>query len=73
VDIRRILRKVQGDGTQKELAERLGVTEAYISYLYAGRREPGGKLLSNLLAAAPQYAEEIIIFLLKKATIGNGN
>lgn len=38
-------RKAAEQGTQRQYAESLGVSEAYLSDVLNGRREPGQKLL----------------------------
>lgn len=35
-------------GTQKDLAEKLGVSTAYLSDVLQGKREPAGKMLEAL-------------------------
>ena len=35
-------------GTQKALAEKLGINQAYLSDILAGRREPADKILTAL-------------------------
>lgn len=42
-----------GIKTQAELAEMLGVSQAYMSMVYRGKREAGGKLLWAILNIWP--------------------
>lgn len=42
------LRAKQGNRTAKAFAVELGISAAYLSDVYAGRREPGDKILSRL-------------------------
>lgn len=35
-------------GTQKRIAERLGITEVYLSDILHGKRKPGAKVLKSL-------------------------
>ena len=53
------LRKMQGDRTAKDFAASIGVSQAYLSDVYHGRREPGPAILGLLglqkqTAYAPQ-------------------
>ena len=41
-------RLVNRCGSQKALAERLNVSQAYLSDVLSGRREPGDKILAPL-------------------------
>ncbi len=43
-----IQRLVDEAGSQKDLAEKLGVSAAYLSDVLQGKREPAGKLLDAL-------------------------
>jgi transcriptional regulator with XRE-family HTH domain len=43
-----LLRKKKGDRTAKELAHELGVTQQYLSDVFAGRREPGPAIIAGL-------------------------
>lgn len=43
-----ILRKRQGERTQREFAAELGITGQYLCDLYLRRRDPGEKVLENL-------------------------
>jgi transcriptional regulator with XRE-family HTH domain len=47
-DVVEMLRARQGNGTLTALAEEIGVTKAYISDIYKGRRNPGPTILSFL-------------------------
>lgn len=38
----------QGDRTQKEFASVMGCTSAYLSDVYAGKRDPGPKILKAM-------------------------
>jgi transcriptional regulator with XRE-family HTH domain len=42
------LRKAQGDRTAKDFAASIGVSQAYLSDVYHGRREPGPSILSAI-------------------------
>lgn len=46
--IQKIQRIIEEQGTQKGAAELLGVSEAYLSDLLKGRRDPGKKILDKL-------------------------
>lgn len=47
-EVLEILRKRQGEGTQNELADDLGVSSAYLSDVFLGRRDVGVKILEAL-------------------------
>ena len=47
-EVLEILRKRQGQGTQNDLAESLGVSSAYLSDVFLGRRDLGVKILEAL-------------------------
>lgn len=48
--------------TQAELARRLSISEAYLSLLYHGKREPNVDVLSRLRVMYPELAPEIDLF-----------
>jgi transcriptional regulator with XRE-family HTH domain len=53
------MRKRQGRRTQKAFAVELGISEPYLSDIYAGKRDPGVKVLSKLgLASLTAYKEQ---------------
>jgi len=43
-----MLRQRQGKRSQRELAREMGISAAYLTDLYKGRRAPGDKVLSYL-------------------------
>lgn len=43
-----LMRKRQGDRTQREFARELGITQQYLCDLYLRRRNPGEAVLRNL-------------------------
>lgn len=43
--VRALLKKRQGKMTQQQLADHIGVSTSYISDIYAGKRNPAGKVL----------------------------
>lgn len=47
-EVLKLLRQRQGERTQAELADELGVSQSFITDLFKGRREPGEKLLKAL-------------------------
>lgn len=47
-DVVEILKARQGNGTLTALADEIGVTKAYISDIYKGRRNPGPRILAYL-------------------------
>ena len=43
-----LLRKKQGERTARALAQEIGITEQYLSDVFAGRREPGPAIIAGL-------------------------
>ncbi len=43
-----LMRKRQGNRTAKEFAEELGISQAYLSDIYAAKRDPGPSVLEKL-------------------------
>lgn len=43
----------------REYARLLGVSESLLSHIYAGRKQPGTKVIVGLLRAFPDSADEI--------------
>ncbi len=43
-----LMRKRQGERTQRDLAEELGVSQQYLNDVYLRRREPGESILKGL-------------------------
>lgn len=59
------LRELQGDMTQTQFADVLGVTQSYLSRIYLGKREAGRDVIANLLRAFPDQKDQIVaLFLL---------
>lgn len=46
--VRGLIKKRQGDRSASEFAKELGISPAYLSDVYLGRRDPGDKILSKL-------------------------
>ena len=50
------MKKQQGKRTAREYAAELGISPAYLSDIYAGKREPGPAILDRLgLVLVPKY------------------
>lgn len=47
-EVIQMLRERQGQGPASRLAQKIGVSEAYLSDIYAGKREPGPAILDFL-------------------------
>lgn len=47
-DVIALLRKQQGKRRQKDFAEQIGISPAYLSDVYQGRRDPGPAVLDFL-------------------------
>lgn len=55
-----ILRKRQGDRTQREFAAELGITAQYLCDLYLRKRDPGEAVLRNLgIVRRTVYEQEV--------------
>ncbi len=55
-----LLRKYQGDRTNREYARLLGVHESYLSKCYSGEQPVGMKALDGLARAFPEVREDIV-------------
>ena len=44
----KLLRQRQGDGSQRSLAAKLGISDVYLSDVLTGKRTPGPKILRAL-------------------------
>ncbi len=55
-----LLRKYQGDRTNREYAKLLGVHESYLSKCYSGEQPVGMKALDGLARAFPEAREDIV-------------
>lgn len=42
------IRKLRGTKSQKEFAEKIGVTQGYVSEMESGKKEPSKKLIRKL-------------------------
>lgn len=51
-----VIRKHQGDLTQTEYAELLGITQGYLSLIYSGARNPGMDVQRGFFRAFPHDA-----------------
>ena len=59
-----LLRRLQGEMSLDEFAERIDVARSTISMIYLGKRVPGRLFLEKILVAFPDYRDEIIeVFL----------
>lgn len=47
-EVRKLLQKRQGKETQVAYAKRIGISPAYLSDIYAGKRDPAKKVLDYL-------------------------
>jgi len=54
-----LMRQLQGDESQEQFAERIGVHQTLISKIYAGEVRPGAKVVLGLERAYPGRADEI--------------
>jgi len=54
-----LMQELQGGDSQELFARRIGVTQAMVSAIYRGVRQPGAKVLRGLLAAYPNRASDL--------------
>jgi len=54
-----LMRELQSDMTQADFADMLGVTQPYLSMIYAGTREPGIAVVKGLLREFPEQRDTI--------------
>jgi len=58
-EVVRMLKKQQGDLSQTDFAKIVGVSKQYLGDIYAGRRDPGPKVLNYLrLEAVYRFIKE---------------
>jgi len=57
---RALLAELQGEQTQTEFSERLGVAQSYLSMVLAGKRRPGRTLVSALIREFPQQERALL-------------
>jgi transcriptional regulator with XRE-family HTH domain len=67
MDWRRLLREIQVERTQDELAQDLGISQSMVSRLLAGTRHPGPKVVRGILQARPSLTGEV-----SRAFLGGG-
>ncbi len=60
MDIVQIIRKYQGDMTQQQYADALGVGQSTLSMLYSGQRKPGMEVIRALVRAFPHAVKEVV-------------
>jgi transcriptional regulator with XRE-family HTH domain len=54
-----LLKRRQGERTQKEFAAELGISEPFLSDIYNGKRDPGEKVLDQLgISSVTAYEEQ---------------
>jgi transcriptional regulator with XRE-family HTH domain len=63
VDFVGLLKECQGERTQQEFADQLGLTQAQLSRLLAGKSHPGMRTLRALWREYPNKREEIGVLL----------
>ena len=67
-----LLRQCQGDMTQSEFAEALGIGQSYLSMLLNGQRTPTAGLMLKLARLYPAVREQVLGLYLDDAGNGNG-
>jgi len=64
VDQVELLRRLQGDRSQTEFAELLGLSQPLLSMVYSGQRRLGREAIARLLERFPEQQGEIVrVFL----------
>lgn len=53
------MQEAQGNGSQRQLSVRLGVSQSMVSRVLRGERMPGRKVVTGLLRLLPERAAEI--------------
>jgi len=60
------LRKRQGNQSQQDFADLLGIDQSTLSRLYSGDRRPGRKVVRGILKQFPELIpDEVALFLLE--------
>ena len=59
-----LLKDIQGEETNCQFAERLGVHNSYLSKVYHGKIPIGRALVEGLARLCPERREELALFLL---------
>ena len=57
--MRGLIRQLMGDMSQGDFAARVGVSEAMISYMLSGQRDPGLVTVRGLIRAFPEKRQQI--------------
>lgn len=57
---RDLLRRLQGEMTQQEMAAKLGITQSALSRMFAGEFLPGRETIQAMVNAYPERREEIL-------------
>ncbi len=65
--IEQLVRELQGDMSQEELAQRLGVTQAMVSALLLGKRGLGRKVAIGMMQAFPERQDDILSLFLSQS------
>lgn len=60
------MQEAQGNGSQRQLSVRLGVSQSMVSRVLRGERMPGRKVVTGLVRLLPERAEEIERFYFEK-------
>lgn len=55
-----LVQELQGDRSQEEFAQLLGVTQVHVSYVLSGKRNVGHKMIRGLLCAFADRRDEIV-------------
>ena len=56
----RLLRELQGNMSQVDFADMLGISQSYLSMIYAGQRGAGSMVAQGLVRSFPERRPEIV-------------
>jgi transcriptional regulator with XRE-family HTH domain len=58
-----VMRQCQGDMSQNDFAQLLGISQPTLSMIYARQRNPGRHVLAHLVKAFPETRDDVVRFL----------
>lgn len=62
-----LMRQLQGEQSVRAFADELGLSPSTLDKIYAGRREPGRRVIRALVAKYPERREQVLsLFLPQK-------
>jgi len=64
MDVRELLRELQGSRSSYEMAELMGVSPSTVRMILTGQRGMGREVMARLIAAFPERRDEILAVFL---------